>query len=510
MASRTSTFVWLFLCLTGFPICGFAQSVDVPRIDDTPQFSGLSTRWKATLESIGSPGFAVAVVKDGKVLALDAFGFRNANRDSVNVDTMYYIASATKPMVAMTVLILQDEGKLNIDDPVSKYLPDFGLANANPEKPITLRDVLCHAAGINEFKIVWKDAYTGQITDGDYYRMLRDVEASRSVDYSNVHYTLLGRVIGAVTGKSWKDVLDEKLFAPAAMHRSTAYASKLYSDDNVAIPMLELDRKWEVSPVVKTDRTMHAAGGVGLSARDAAQWLLLNLEQGSIDDRVILRKATCQEMLSMQARFPEIEGSIRQEEGFALGWQMGNYRGKYRPMFMHGGGYVGTASYFAFLPDERIGVAVLANAGPSGNAITSLVMIDVFDRLLGIEDVDDLKPRFEQLANRMRATPEMKQPAGTNPAEESQLLTLSPEEYEGEFQSEDWGMATVELGDDQLSIQIGDLPLRLFGTAPDKFEYWIHPGMHSQGRFVVKDQHVSEIELQFDDTVMRFQRVKED
>jgi CubicO group peptidase (beta-lactamase class C family) len=204
-------------------------------------------------------------------------------------------------------------------------LPEFVLPSEDLTAALTLRDLLCHRHGLECGPIVHRDAYTGQITDEIYFRLLQDAEIANYVRYSNIHFTLAGRAIEDASGLKWQDFLDQRLFVPAGMMRTTAYASEMYGKLEHAEPMLRIEEMWRRSPLVKTDRTMHAAGGMGTTARDAARWLILNLNGGEIDGRRIL---------------PE----TMEEEYF------------------HGGGYVGAASYISFLPEHGIGVAALANS----------------------------------------------------------------------------------------------------------------------------------------------------
>jgi CubicO group peptidase (beta-lactamase class C family) len=119
-----------------------------PRVQDVTELQGLSARWTAALETLDVPGFAVAVVKDGAVLALDAFGVRNAAGEPATPDTCYYIASATKPFTAMAVCMLAGEGKLELDGSLKDVLPEFVLPSEDLTVALTLRDLLCHRHGL--------------------------------------------------------------------------------------------------------------------------------------------------------------------------------------------------------------------------------------------------------------------------------------------------------------------------------------------------------------------------
>src|SRR5262245_32427283 len=266
-------------------VLGIAASAQAaaPRVADVPELSGFVPRWRGALETLDAPGFALAVVKEGRVLAIDAFGVRDTSGAPATIDTGYYIASATKPFTALAACLLAAEGKLDLDAPLKKVLPQLELADAELAETLSLRDLLCHRPGLESGPIVHRDAYTGEITDEIYFELLREAEIAHAVRYSNVHFTLAARALEAVSEKNWQDLLAERVFAPLGMTRTTAYASQLYGKAEHADPMLRIGGAWVKSPLVKTDRTMHAAGGMGTTARDAARWLLFNTEGGSID-----------------------------------------------------------------------------------------------------------------------------------------------------------------------------------------------------------------------------------
>ena len=477
-----------------------------PRIADIPELAGLAKRWTAALSSLEVPGFSIAIVKDGRVLALDGFGARNVKGEPATIDTCYYIASATKPFTAMAACALAGEGKLDLDAPVKKYLPQLQLPDAHLTETITVRDLLCHRHGLNCGPIVHRDAYTGQITDDLYFQLLREATIAHQVRYSNVHFTLAGRVIEAISGEKWQDYLRQSIFEPAGMQHTTAYASEMYGFADHAEPMILIDGTWTRSPLVKTDRTMHAAGGMGATARDSARWLLLNLNRGQIDGKRILPEPLAREYLTRQSEHPQPEGRIRIEEGFALGWGVGKYREPTRPYFFHGGGYRGAASYFCFLPEEGIGVAVLANSD-NGGAIATIASIDVLDRLLGIKDQPDLLPTYQEQAQQRRAEMNASMTRGVNPASAPDGLSQPAERYVGIYSNAVTGDLEVYLNDHaELAARMGDLPFTLLSRGRDQFTAMVVPGMAGPGRFEVTGEAVTVVTLELADVVRRFER----
>src|SRR5690606_35028942 len=127
--------------------------------------------------------------------------------------------------------------------------------------------------GLDSSPISMGEAYFGNMTDDRYYRLLELVESKGKFSYSNLHYTLAGRIIEAVGGQSWKDFLAERVFAPLQMHDATCYSSRLYANPLAAWPIVEEQGNWKLAPIVKSDKVMHAAGGMGASATDLGNWL---------------------------------------------------------------------------------------------------------------------------------------------------------------------------------------------------------------------------------------------
>lgn len=452
-----------------------AVAAQPPRLDDAPAFQGMRARWAEVMNEFDVPGMAVAIVKDGRSLAIETFGVRTPGGSgggaSPTPDTMYYIASITKTYLATAVCALADDGKLSLDDPVRKYLPRFALGNSpegNAEK-ITIRDLLCHRPGIKKAEpIVMLDAFTGEITEDRYYRWLATAKPSGETAYSNIHFTLLGRVVEAASGKSWRDYLDERVFKPARLSRTTGYAGRMYDDSDCAMPMERVDGQWRVCKLRKTDRTMHAAGGLGASAYDAARWLILHTNDGEIDGKRVISVDRAKEMRTIQSRFPKKQGSIRVMEGFGLAWQVGTFHGT--PLCSHGGGYAGTSAYYAMLPEKKCGFALLMNASGAAAGLQDVIAVDILDRLVeGDEHVDVLE------AYRKRAADYKQSSTARNAQLKSELakpleLTRPGSEYSGRFQSADLGTVTVAPDGARLKVLAGECELDVVSAGSDSFK----------------------------------------
>jgi CubicO group peptidase (beta-lactamase class C family) len=454
-----------------------------------PALKGLRERWAEAMKELNIPGVAVVVVRDNRVIHLEALGVRDPDgAKPVTPDTYFYIASCTKPYLAMLAARLAEEGKLDLDAPVKRYLPRFQVADAELTEKLTVRDLLTHRQGLNSFPIVFLDAFTGEITEDRYYHFLKEVKPTKRCEYSNLHFTLAGRVIEAVTGKNWRDALREHLFQPVGMGRTTGYASKMYADEDAAFPLEARDGGWALIANRKTDRTMHAAGGLGTTARDLGRWLRLNLNGGEIDGRQILSRRGIEPMQTLQAKAAGgPRGGDLKSEGFGLGWQIGSC--KDIRVVLHGGGYPGAAAHISFLPDKRVGVAVVANTGAAaGPFVSEVAALDVYKRLLGVEG-EDILPRLKKQYGEYIAR-RRKDPAAPNPAE-GKGLSLEPEKYAGTYENANWGTARVGVKDGKLTAVLGELAMEIKSNGADRMQFrnaWTE--RWREARFEVKDGRV--------------------
>jgi hypothetical protein len=250
---------------------------------------------------------------------------------------------------------------------------------------------------------------------------------------------------------------------------------------------------------------------MGTTAADAARWLMLNLNGGEIEGRRIISKDIADSYFTKQSDLPKPSGRIRIEEGFALGWQVGKYRDPSRPYCFHGGGYTGASTYFAFLPSQRIGVAVLTNTSGPASGITAIVSIDIFDRLLGETGHSDLLPAYEEDVKEYRSDPRSRRPQGVNPSSARDGLSRPANDYYGVFSDPMRG--DIEVFEDdrgELAARSGDMLLRLTSRGTDQFTAYIAPGMVSNGSFELDAAgHVAAMVLSVGDgESTRFARVR--
>ncbi len=475
---------------------------DPARQPDTPSLQDLGERWRRVMKQLEIPGLAVAVVQNDKVILLEAFGIRDPQTKApVTPDTVFFIGETTEAFVAMALLLLADEGRVDLDAPVKKYVPRFELANADLSATLTVRDLLSQRWGLENFTLNFGLDYTGEIDDELFYRLLRKVRPEEKVRRSSILYVTLGRVISAVSGMTWKDYVKKRILAPAGMNNTFCQATEMYARPDVALPLQRVGDTWRVLKTRKSDRTMHAGGGIGASAADLARWLRLNLNGGKIDGRRILSEKRIKEMQTQQVQAPRRIFQF-DRKGFGLGWDISSYVGNRVVSQM--GRFPGYRSNIFILPDHKIGIVVLSNASGATHQFSDLVDCDILDRLLGLRG-ENLVPRLDHLVYRERDRRSSQYLDGANPAKNGGL-TLDPQAYVGQYVSPEWGRLYVEYQDGLLTARIGDLQVGLVSSGPDWFAAVVTDRRFS-GRFeVTDDKRVSGVTIERGPVSMVFTR----
>lgn len=326
----------------------------------------------AGLIQTNDPGFAVLVAQDGKILFERSYGLADREHDvPVIPQTTFRIASITKQFTASAVLKLQEEGKLSVNDKLSKYILDFPRGDE-----VTLRQLLTHTSGIHDYspepdhlsdvaKPITTEAKIELIKK---QKPLYDFDPGTKWRYDNSGYELLGYIVEKVSGQSYGDFLRENFFQPLGMTNTGVYRAHLglphealgYSlGTNGFEPPFYIDPSW--------------SGGDGAlysTVEDLYRW-----NEGIFNGRVL-------DAASLKAAFTPVAtkaSQLNSGNGYGFGWYVGPYRGLRD--ISHGGSRPGFNSMLIRLPDEKFTVAVLANADGRPNAIPhdlAYQMVDIF------------------------------------------------------------------------------------------------------------------------------------
>lgn len=337
------------------------------------------------------PGLALAVVKDGRVVAAKGYGVRTLGRpERVDAHTLFGIASNTKAFTATALGLLVEEGKVEWDRPVIDYLPWFRLSDPYVTQEITVRDLLVHRSGLGlgAGDLLWWPSST--YTRDSIARRLRYIPLATSFRsayaYDNVLYLIAGQVIEAVSGMSWEDFVRSRILEKVGMSESKVRHGAAAGGGNVASPHALVNGRLQPVKPFDSDNT-NPAGGIVASATDMAKWLITQLDSGRVNDTVrLFSPGTTRQLWQMVTPIPigryppELAPLQPQFSGYALGLAVRDYRG--HKLVNHSGGLPGYVSRVMMLPDLRLGVAVLTNSeSPAMEAIA----LRVLDTCLGAD-----------------------------------------------------------------------------------------------------------------------------
>jgi len=283
------------------------------------------------------PGVAVGIVRDGRVEAIKVAGMADvAAGTAITPSTIFRLGSVTKSFTALAILQLQEQNRLSLTDPLSKYVPDY------PHAPrITVEQLLGHTAGVPDF-----------LPMEEVFKRPLDADPGTRINYSNNGYLLLGRVIERVSGLPWEAYLKRHVFDRAGMTRTGYDADPLLPGRATGY---QLSGNGTYTPVSAGDaRGAQAAGGLYSTIEDMTRWELA-LASGKLVRPETLARASAPGLLPGGRR-----------AAYGLGFMTGSYRGVRE--VGHGGDITGYNSYVARYPDERFTVIVLSNVGlrPAG------------------------------------------------------------------------------------------------------------------------------------------------
>ncbi len=415
------------------------------------------------------PGLAIGIVQDGKVVMAEGFGVCKLGEDQkVDANTMFGIASNTKAFTASALGLLVNEGKLSWDDRVVDYLPYFELYDPYVSQNFTIRDLLCHRSGLATFSgdLLWHSTSYSREEIIRRIKYLKPVYGFRShYGYSNLMFLTAGEIIPAITDTSFDDFLKYRFFEPLEMQNTNISIRFQKGYSNLAIPHITKEDKVIPIDYISWDN-IAPAGGINSTVNDMNHWLLMQLESGSWNGKVILPEEIQQELWSSNMvqnvsnmqhfLFPSIHFNT-----YGMGWDLFDYHG--RKVVNHSGGLDGMISQVALVPEEKFGVVILTN---SMNYLPYALMHTVIDLLMDYEG-KNYSSIMNKLVNRNK---EMEQ-LSIEKEEQSRNIKSKPslalEDYTGVYTSKMYGDAEVKITDDQLFVQFKPAPV-----FKSKLEHW--------------------------------------
>lgn len=332
------------------------------------------------------PGMAVAVVKDGKVVAMKGYGVREVGKqEKVDENTLFQIASNTKAFTGTCVALLHYQKKLSLDDKVTKWLPYYKLSDSLSTREVTLRDNLCHRVGFKTFQgdfLHWNN----KLSSEQLVRNLRNLKPAfgfRSrFGYYNMGFVTAGEVIKAVTDTSWQDYMTTHILKPLNMNRTSPHHEFLDNDNNKATCYTLVNNALVEVPYANIDN-IGACASLNSCVKDLANWMIANMDSGKLNGQRVLPYEAIREAQRSQFLISEINNPDNPSAHFltyGLGWFIQDFNG--RKIIRHGGGTDGFVTQTVMMPEEKLGIVVLTNT--DANDLYSVLPYQIIESYLNM------------------------------------------------------------------------------------------------------------------------------
>jgi len=413
------------------------------------------------MEQWQTPGVAVAVVKDGKVVLARGYGVRELGKPGkVDADTLFTVGSITKQFTAAALGTLVSSGQLAWNARAVDYVKDFRLESPYVTEHITLRDLLSHRSGYCDPGAAWYTSDASDIVQRQRYQKPR-YGFRAYFCYDNVMYLTAARFIPAVTGTSWNRYVEKHLFTPLHMSRSVTTNGALSHASDVASPHGEVDGKVMVIRRYWAHNmdVFAPVGNINSSVNDMSHWLLMMLNDGRYDGKQVLKPTTIKAMETQQmliGKKSRVGRDMRAVPGtgfigYGFGLAILDYGG--HKLMFHPGDIDGMAAALAMVPDQHLGVVVLTNQDHSG--VRDGVVFHVLQKYLHIAPYDMSASMHKVYRKRTQHREKIeKKLAATRKPDTQAPLPL--DDYAGTYDDDMDGTAKVELEGNHLVLHLGN------------------------------------------------------
>lgn len=343
----------VFIVLLGFVLIGCKS-------EEKQQLTIEATEIKKALieqkKMFDVPGIAFGMINNDTVVYADAHGLRNLQtKRPMNARSVFHMASVSKPFVATAIVQLVEQGKIDLDEKLTHYLPYFEMADER-YKDISIRQMLAHTSGIpNTGDYEWDKP---QYDEGAAERYVRshktltlDFTPGEKYSYSNPAFDILCDVIAKVSDLPFEDYMKKNIFEPIGMKNSTFYKPEVSEDLATSPHILDDSLRISVSEIYPYNRRHAGSSTLHSNVEDMLLWAKMNLNKGSIDGRQIYNEASYKLLTTIHTP----EGSRK----VGLSWFLGNVHET--PVYYHSGQDTGFKTFFAFMPEKRSAVVMMVN-----------------------------------------------------------------------------------------------------------------------------------------------------
>lgn len=431
----------------------YAQPVDRTRVDAAVH---------KAMQDWGVPGAAVAIVRGDDVLLVQGYGVKAlGHTDPVTANTLFAIGSTTKAFTTAAMAMLVDEGKMNWDDPVRKYIEFFHLSDPMADQMVTLRDLVCHRTGISRNDILW---YNSPWSSEDLIRKIAFLKPSRPFrttwQYNNLMFLTAGYAVSKAAGTSWQDFIQKRIFDPLDMATADCSTRVAEKSPDHASPHRKMTPENAKPGETATPNVIswynldniQPAGAINASAQDLAKWMQFQLSDGTVHGTRLISARNMAEMHTAQMVMrPDDWGREFNPEthqmSYGMAWMIHDYRGLH--LVSHGGAIDGFRANITLLPDQKTGIAVLSNLDQEN--MPEALRYTLVDLVLGLPERDRDKVLMAHFGDESK-----RETAAAKKFADSRIPNTRPSRdlasYGGEYSEPAYGTAVVKDESNALTI----------------------------------------------------------
>jgi len=444
-------------CLPLF--CAAQQKTEITSDRVNAALAQLDPYIRSALDKTKVPGAAVAVIYNDRVVFLRGYGVRKIGEAAqIDPDTVFEIASVSKPIASTILASLVGQGKISWDDKVADLEPDFKLSSPETTREVTIRDFLSHRSGL-------------ATESGDFLEMLGFSRPPilyrmrylplpgtfrKTYAYSNFGYTTGAIAAATKIGKPWETIAEEQLYAPLGMTSTSSRFSDYENRTNKAALHIFLNGQ-PVNRFVRDADAEAPAGGVSSSARDLAQWVRLQLNGGKWNGNQLIDANALAETHKPQicrvAANPEKPNECPGGQYYGLGWNVGTSSDGHGEFSHSGAFFLGASTAVYIIPEEHIGVLAITNSMPVG--LPESICLTFLDYLHYGKQQRDYLPLIGGMMHQMIAESQNASadystlPLPANPTAAKPLTT-----YVGTYTNEYFGTLEIALQNNRLVLRL--------------------------------------------------------
>ena len=460
--------ILLFVCALFLTNSSFAQDREIQK-----KLVGFEKAMEKNLKDWNMPGVGVGVVKNGKLVYVKGFGYRDYEKKlPITANTLFQIASNTKLFTSTAIGFLVEEGKLDWDKPIKTFVPSIQFYNNDLNNSITIRDMLSHRTGVTRHDLIW---YKSDFNRSELFSKLKYLEPAQPLRqgflYNNLMYAASGHIINLIEGKTWEQYVHEKILNPLKMTNTVFNITDMTKQSDVFVPYNE---KRDTTTLYKIDYLsdtdgLGPAGSMISNINDLSHWLAALMNKGVYEGQQVIPaavvKATMEPSITLsngllEQGFTEILNPV-----YGMGRQSISYRG--HQLVLHGGDLNGIHSQISYMPQDEIGVIVFV-IGDHSLSYNSIVY-NVYEHLLGLS----ITPWSERGMINRDASKKMGK-EGREKVLVGQVKDTKPShpltDYVGDFENPAYGIINITQKDTQMVFKLHNIQLPMHHFHYDRFD----------------------------------------